>query len=127
MKRAIVIVTALAAAGCGILPGEPETGSEALCIATLQFGGVLFTQIEPSGEGGFEPGEVVGQVTRQTGCNDTPDPGDEPSPAIMSDGDSNFLLVGTEIHSVDGYGVQERLAVHNETEWLLLGPIETLH
>ena len=92
---------------------------ERSCVAVLMFEGRLYAIDGPLTIGALAPAEAVGSVVRDTGCNDTPEPGDPPG-APLRDGDSNFLPAGTTIHAVDGFPVSRRLAVRPDTVWIFL-------
>ena len=118
MKRTRLLLLLVAAVlGCE----DSRTGPEALCIAVVNVAGVSFT----SGSAGpFDPTSVSTEPylagTRRTGCLDqgqTSDP--------LGHGESNFLPVGTELHTMAGFQAMERLAWWNDTlgEWSILTPL----
>ncbi len=73
------------------------------------------------------PGAAVGVVTRNVGCNDTPEEGDPPSRDLQP-GESNSLAEGTVLYEAVGYPVSQRVMHYSDEEdlWLVMTTGEQL-
>lgn len=117
-RRSLLLMLVITLFGCG----DSATGPEASCIAVVNIDGVFYG---PDDADAADPTAVATEpyleITRNTGCLDE---GQVEDP--LAHGESNFLPVGTELHTIDGFDASERLAWWNDTldEWSVLRPSE---
>lgn len=117
--RTVLAAVALGAALAAC--DEGPVGAEGTCVAAVNIEGVTFT----SSGAPAPPSNAVAStpyltITRNTGCLDQGQPADP-----LAHGESNFLEVGTTLHTVEGYDATERLVYWSDVvdEWLVLEPI----
>jgi hypothetical protein len=112
-NRSIILAAALliGAAACAA-PTEPRVSGA--CIGVTNVNGAMFVAWTGQAEPGrtYEQGGVVATVTKNRGCDDTPevplirregiDPAAPTFEAPFADGESNHLEVGTKLCAIVG-------------------------